>query len=82
MIEHTRLVKPKENPIWTKRTTLPQVTKSWHSYMCDFVVEDFKHSVLQISKSPFDGKITPTHPTSHYTFHNGYNQVIISKGKT
>lgn len=81
MIANTRPVKPKEIPIWTKRATLSKATKSWHSYMCDMVVNDFKESVLEVSNLPFDGEITPTHPTYHYTFPNGYNQVIILTGK-
>lgn len=81
MVGQTRPVKPKESPIWAKRTTLLQVTKSWHRYMCDLVVQDFKHSVLEVCNSPYDENIVSTLPTSHYTFPNGYNQVIVSKKK-
>lgn len=81
MIAKTCPVKAKEKPIWTMKTELPKVTESWHNYMCDLVVDDFKRSVLQISKRPLNGRSTKTYPTHHYTFPNGYNQVIISNGK-
>ena len=35
-------------PKWTKRPNLPEVTKSWHSYMVRQTVLDFQQTVLQV----------------------------------
>jgi len=78
MVAKKTPVKEKEKPIWTKKSVLPEVTDSWHNYMCQSVIQDFKHSVLQVSETPYDDKIVSTLPTSHYEFPNGYNQVIIT----
>lgn len=77
MIASKEQVKEKEKPIWTKKKNLPEVTNSWHNYMCKTVVQDFKHSVLQVSESPYDERIISALPTSHFEFPNGYNQVMI-----
>ncbi|OBS59839.1 hypothetical protein A6R68_09037 [Neotoma lepida] len=34
-------------PNWKKKEKLPQVSKSWHNYMCNEVIQDFQASVLQ-----------------------------------
>lgn len=77
MIAQKEQVKEKEKPIWTKKNTIPEVTNSWHNYMCKTVVQDFKHSVLQVSEAPYDERVISALPTSHFEFPNGYNQVII-----
>ncbi|CAI6357131.1 unnamed protein product [Macrosiphum euphorbiae] len=74
MVAQKTPVKDKEKPIWTKKRTLPEVTDSWYNYMCQSVIQDFQHSVLQVSETPYDEKIVSTLPTSHYEFPNGYNQ--------
>jgi len=71
-------VKEKEKPIWTKKRILPEVTDSWYNYMCQSVIQDFQHCVLQVSETPYDEKIVSTLPTSLYEFPNGYNQVKIT----
>lgn len=77
LIAKKEQVKEKEKPIWTMKTSLPEVTKSWHSFMCKSVIQNFQQSVLEISEIPYDEKILCGLPTSHYEFPNGYNQVII-----
>lgn len=77
MVAQKEQVKEKEKPIWTKKKSIPEVTNSWHNYMCKSVIQDFKHSVLQVSESPYDERIISALPTSHFEFPNGYNQVII-----
>jgi len=77
MVAQKEQVKEKEKPIWTKKKVLPEVTNSWHNYMCKSVIQDFQHSVLQVSESPYDDRIISALPTSHFEFPNGYNQVII-----
>lgn len=77
MVAQKEQLKEKEKPIWTKKKNIPEVTNSWHNYMCKSVIQDFKHSVLQVSESPYDERIISALPTSHFEFPNGYNQVII-----
>jgi len=79
MVAQKEQVKEKEKPVWTKKHTLPEVTTSWHNYMCKAVIQDLKHSILQVSESPYDERIISALPTSHFEFPNGYNQVIILK---
>lgn len=78
MIAQKQPVKENEQPVWIKKKTLPRVTSSWHNYMCKSVVQDFQHSVLQISEYPYEDRMASTFITSHYEFPNGYNQVITS----
>lgn len=77
MIAKKQPVNLNEAPIWTKKNTLPQVTNSWHNYMYKSTVEDFQHSVLQVSTVPYDETLLANVPPLHYEFSNGYNQVII-----
>ncbi|KAF3814046.1 hypothetical protein GH733_018078 [Mirounga leonina] len=59
-------------PNWEKEK-LPQVSKSWHNYMCNEVIQDFQASVLQVSDSPYDEQVAAQMPTVHYEMPNGYN---------
>uniref|UniRef100_A0A8C8EKH2 Actin-like 6A n=1 Tax=Oncorhynchus tshawytscha TaxID=74940 RepID=A0A8C8EKH2_ONCTS len=58
---------------WKKKEKLPQVTRSWHNYMCNTVIQDFQASVLQVSDSPYDEQVAAQMPTVHYELPNGYN---------
>ncbi|XP_029805669.1 actin-like protein 6B isoform X1 [Suricata suricatta] len=60
-------------PNWKKKEKLPQVSKSWHNYMCNEVIQDFQASVLQVSDSPYDEQVAAQMPTVHYEMPNGYN---------
>ncbi|XP_067851408.1 actin-like protein 6A isoform X1 [Heptranchias perlo] len=60
-------------PNWKKKEKLPQVTRSWHNYMCNEVIQDFQASVLQVSDSSYDEQVAAQMPTVHYEFPNGYN---------
>lgn len=74
MIADKQCVNEKESPKWTRKTKLPIVTESWHKYMVKQVIDDFKHSVLQVSPRPVcDMKNTIAH-LGHYEFPNGYHQ--------
>jgi len=58
---------------WKKKEKLPQVSRSWHNYMCNCVIQDFQASVLQVSDSPYDEQVAAQMPTVHYELPNGYN---------
>uniref|UniRef100_A0A671Z004 Actin-like 6A n=1 Tax=Sparus aurata TaxID=8175 RepID=A0A671Z004_SPAAU len=58
---------------WKKKEKLPQVTRSWHNYMCNCVIQDFQASVLQVSDSPYDEQVAAQMPTVHYELPNGFN---------
>ncbi|CAM5179134.1 unnamed protein product [Eretmochelys imbricata] len=60
-------------PNWKKKEKLPQVSKSWHNYTCNEVIQDFQASVLQVSDSPYDEQVAAQMPTVHYEMPNGYN---------
>ncbi|CAM9752092.1 actin-like protein 6B [Lethenteron reissneri] len=60
-------------PNWRKKEKLPTVSKSWHTYMCNEVIQDFQATVLQVSDSPYDEQSAAQMPTVHYEFTNGYN---------
>ena len=62
-----------EMPKWTKRSNLPNVTKSWQDYMVKQIVQDFQAAVLQVSDSPYDRDSLSNTPTVNYEFPNGYN---------
>ena len=57
---------------WTKKKDLPEVTKTWHDYMCREMIQDFQHTVLQVSDAPYDEEICATIPQVTYEFPNGY----------
>ncbi|XP_072573464.1 actin-like protein 6B isoform X1 [Paramormyrops kingsleyae] len=59
-------------PNWTKKDKLPPVTKSWHTYMCNEIIQDFQASVLQVSDSPYDEQVAAQMPTVHYEMPSGY----------
>ncbi|CAM4673816.1 unnamed protein product [Leuciscus chuanchicus] len=54
MIASKEPVREGAPPLWTKKDKLPPVSKSWHTYMCNEVIQDFQASVLQVSDSPYD----------------------------
>uniref|UniRef100_A0A8C1ZAS4 Actin-like 6A n=1 Tax=Cyprinus carpio TaxID=7962 RepID=A0A8C1ZAS4_CYPCA len=58
---------------WKKKEKLPQVSRSWHNYMCNTVIQDFQASVLQVSDSSYDEQVAAQMPTVHYELPNGYN---------
>ena len=58
---------------WKRKENLPQVTKSWHNYMCNGVTQDFQASVLQVLDSTYDKQVASQMPTIHYEFPNGYS---------
>uniref|UniRef100_A0A8D3DIB5 Actin-like 6A n=1 Tax=Scophthalmus maximus TaxID=52904 RepID=A0A8D3DIB5_SCOMX len=60
-------------PSWKKKEKLPQVTRSWHNYMCNCVIQDFQAAVLQVSDSPYDEQVAAQMPTVHYELPNGFN---------
>uniref|UniRef100_A0A8C4QCP4 Actin-like 6A n=1 Tax=Eptatretus burgeri TaxID=7764 RepID=A0A8C4QCP4_EPTBU len=59
--------------VWRKKDRLPAITKSWHMYMCNEVIQDFQATVLQVSDSPYDEQSAAQMPTMHFEFTNGYN---------
>ncbi|NP_001018576.1 actin-like protein 6B [Danio rerio] len=59
--------------MWTKKDKLPPVSKSWHTFMCNEVIQDFQASVLQVSDSPYDEQVAAQMPTVHYEMPSGYS---------
>ncbi|XP_053499597.1 actin-like protein 6B [Ictalurus furcatus] len=51
--------------VWTKKDKLPLITKSWHTYMCNEVIQDFQASVLQVSDSPYDEQVCQSDQHQH-----------------
>jgi len=70
MIASKEISKEAEPAKWTKKSVLPEVSKSWHEYMVKEVVQDFQATVLQVADAP----VIDSMPTVHYEFPNGYNQ--------
>uniref|UniRef100_A0A8C1H3K4 Actin-like 6B n=2 Tax=Cyprinus carpio TaxID=7962 RepID=A0A8C1H3K4_CYPCA len=73
MIASKEPVREGAPPLWTKKDKLPPVTKSWHTYMCNEVIQDFQASVLQVSDSPYDEQVAAQMPTVHYEMPSGYS---------
>ncbi|XP_066578441.1 actin-like protein 6B [Amia ocellicauda] len=72
MIASKEPVREGAPPNWMKKEKLPPVTKSWHTYMCNEVIQDFQASVLQVSDSPYDEQVAAQMPTLHYEMPSGY----------
>ncbi|XP_048092327.1 actin-like protein 6B isoform X4 [Alosa alosa] len=72
MIASKEPVREGAPPNWTKKDKLPPVSKSWHTYMCNEVIQDFQASVLQVSDSPYDEQVAAQMPTLHYEMPNGF----------
>ncbi|XP_063043417.1 actin-like protein 6B [Engraulis encrasicolus] len=72
MIASKEPVREGSPPNWTKKDKLPPVSKSWHTYMCNEVIQDFQASVLQVSDSPYDEQVAAQMPTLHYEMPSGY----------
>uniref|UniRef100_A0A671YZZ8 Actin-like protein 6A n=1 Tax=Sparus aurata TaxID=8175 RepID=A0A671YZZ8_SPAAU len=70
---HIRQLREGSPASWKKKEKLPQVTRSWHNYMCNCVIQDFQASVLQVSDSPYDEQVAAQMPTVHYELPNGFN---------
>ncbi|XP_015363155.1 PREDICTED: actin-like protein 6B isoform X1 [Diuraphis noxia] len=79
LIANKQRVKANETPIWSRKNTLPKVTNSWHNYMCKSVLEDFKHTVLEVTEFQYNDSLLSNLPTCHYEFPNGYNQEFGSE---
>jgi len=58
---------------WTKKSNLPNVSKSWQEYQTREVVRDFQQSVLQVHDQPFSEEVCGSIPQVPYEFPNGYN---------
>ena len=58
---------------WTKKSNLPEVTKSWLDYQVKEVVRDFQHEVLQVHDAPYQEEVVGQIPQVNHEFPNGYN---------
>jgi len=58
---------------WTRKSNLPEVTKSWHDYQTREVVRDFQHAVLQVHDQPYDEETCSTIPQVEHEFPNGFH---------
>uniref|UniRef100_H3A6F0 Actin like 6B n=1 Tax=Latimeria chalumnae TaxID=7897 RepID=H3A6F0_LATCH len=66
MIRAKEAVREGAAPNWKKKEKLPQVSKSWHNYMCNEVIQDFQALALQVSDSPYDEQDL-THPPTFFS---------------
>uniref|UniRef100_A0A8C5QT07 Actin-related protein 4 n=1 Tax=Leptobrachium leishanense TaxID=445787 RepID=A0A8C5QT07_9ANUR len=70
MVASKESVREEEPAIWQSTERVPPVTRSWHNYMCNGVISDFKASVLRVSSTLYNEKHLPD---AQYEFPNGYN---------
>ena len=73
MIKEKKEVSEGQPAQWTKKSNLPEVTKSWHDYQVREVVRDFKQEILQVHDCPYQEEIVSQIPQVPYEFPNGYN---------
>lgn len=74
MVASKQAVEKDQPPIWTKKSCLPQVSSSWHSYIETHMLHDFQASVLQILDEPFTKEAVDGVPFTPYEFPNGFNK--------
>lgn len=74
MVAGKEITKESAPAVYTKKSNLPEVSKSWHNYMTKEVIQDFQSTVLQVFDTPYDKETAESMPTIHYEFPNGYNQ--------
>uniref|UniRef100_A0A8C7GQP8 Actin-like 6A n=1 Tax=Oncorhynchus kisutch TaxID=8019 RepID=A0A8C7GQP8_ONCKI len=55
---------------WKKKEKLPQVTRSWHNYMCNVSSGYF---AIVLKCNPLSHRVAAQMPTVHYELPNGYN---------
>ena len=73
MIKEKKEVPEGQKAQWTKKSVLPEVTKSWHDYQVREVVRDFQQEVLQVHDAPYQEEIVGQIPGVPHEFPNGYN---------
>lgn len=73
MIKEKKEVPEGQKAQWTKKSVLPEVTKSWHDYQVREVVRDFQQEVLQVHDAPYQEEIVGQIPGVLHEFPNGYN---------
>lgn len=73
MIKEKKEVTEGQKAQWTKKSVLPEVTKSWHDYQVKEVVRDFQQEVLQVHDAPYQEEIVGQIPGVPHEFPNGYN---------
>ncbi|KAF2349097.1 Actin family [Trinorchestia longiramus] len=72
LIAEKKVVREGDPPKWTRRSGLPEVTQSWHSYQERQVVRDFTQAILTCSESAFEIDVATSIPTESYEFPTGY----------
>uniref|UniRef100_A0A1I8EF55 Actin n=1 Tax=Wuchereria bancrofti TaxID=6293 RepID=A0A1I8EF55_WUCBA len=73
-IASKEVVNEMEPPIWTEKKNLPEVTKSYETYMEKQILEDLAASVLQCCDTPIDVEFAEKLPSSPFCFPNGYSK--------
>jgi len=73
MIKEKKEVPEGQKPQWTKKSALPEVTKSWHDYQVKELVRDFQQEILQVHDAPYQEEIVGQIPGAPHEFPNGYN---------
>lgn len=58
---------------FTKKSNLPEVTKSWHEYQIRELTRDFQHQVLQVHENPYHEETCGQMPQVEYEFPNGFH---------
>jgi len=72
MIEHKKVVREGDPAKFTKKSSLPAVTNSWHMYQQRQLLRDFTQSVLTCSETAFDADTASTMPAEPYEFPTGF----------
>lgn len=73
MIKEKREVGAGEKAKWTRKSNLPEVTKSWNEYQTREIVRDFQHNTLQVHDQPYSEEAVGSIPQVYHEFPNGYN---------
>lgn len=72
-------VKDGEAPIWTLRSNLPDVTKSYDEFMRKQLIEDFAHLTLQLCDTPIDVEFMEKLPAVSYGFPCGFRKDFLAE---
>merc|ERR1712209_30396 len=68
MIKEKKEVPEGQPAQWTKKSNLPEVTKSWADYQVREVVRDFQQEVLQVHDAPYREEIVGQIPGVNHEY--------------
>eukprot|EP00090_Calanus_glacialis_P038106 TRINITY_DN6649_c0_g1_i1.p1 TRINITY_DN6649_c0_g1~~TRINITY_DN6649_c0_g1_i1.p1 ORF type:complete len:427 (-),score=157.60 TRINITY_DN6649_c0_g1_i1:196-1476(-) len=73
MIKEKKEVNEGQKAQWTRKSNLPEVTKSWEDYQTREMLRDFQHEVLQVHDQPYSEEAVSSIPGVNHEFPNGFN---------